>query len=180
MIREAIVEKGLKPGIAAYEGARYGWWRNAHHNWNQVCNGGLMLGALAIAEDEPELAEQIMRPALARLPRAMRSVAPDGGWNEGPGYWEYTIRYTVPLIATLQSALGNEFGLADFEGFDQTGSFRLHFVGPTRLPFNFADAGEGRSGGSPMMYWLGRRFDQPQWYNAGCGGPLGLFWYQPV
>ncbi len=180
MIREAIVEKGLKPGIAAYEGARYGWWRNAHHNWNQVCNGGLMLGALAIAEDEPELAEQIMRHALASLPRAMRSFAPDGGWNEGPGYWEYTIRYTVPLIATLQSALGNEFGLADFEGFDQTGSFRLHFVGPTRLPFNFADAGEGRSGGSPMMYWLGRRFDQPQWYNAGGGGPLGLFWYQPV
>ena len=48
-IRKALVEKALTPGLESYRGTgRYGWWTRAHHNWSQVCNGGLgMLWAAA-------------------------------------------------------------------------------------------------------------------------------------
>jgi len=53
-IREAILHKGIKPS----EDPKYNSWLKASHNWNQVCNAGMTFGALAIAEDEPELAQK--------------------------------------------------------------------------------------------------------------------------
>ena len=66
-LRTAIIEKGLKPSFVDTlpNGARgYNWWLRVTHNWNQVCNGGLTVGALAIADEEPELAERVIHRAL--------------------------------------------------------------------------------------------------------------------
>ena len=185
-IRTAIVEKGLRRGEEAYRGTQaWKWWTTVHHNWNQVCNGGMILGALAVADEEPELAKFILASALKSLPLAMASFAPDGGWNEGPGYWDFTLQYTVALLAGLNSALGTDFGLSREAGFDRTGSFRVFFVGPTGRPFNYADVGDGKAGDAPVMYWLARHFKQPLYAweakrSAGNGGsPLDLLWYQP-
>src|SRR5690606_41473338 len=91
MIREPFVPRGLKPALgAAYRGGKDGsmsGWATRHNNWNQVCNGGMILGALAIAEQEPALAEEILGYAIKSLPAAMREFAPDGGWYEGVAYW---------------------------------------------------------------------------------------------
>jgi hypothetical protein len=184
-IRAALVEKGLKRGEEAYRGTQpWKGWTTAHHNWNQVCNGGMILGALAVADEEPELAAFILVSALRSLPLAMASFAPDGGWNEGPGYWSYTLSYAVPLIAGLESALGSEFGVSAAPGFDRTGAFRLHFVGPTGKTFNYADAGEG-AGSAPVMHWLAERFEQPLYHweairAAGEGSALDFLWYRPA
>lgn len=158
LLREAIVSKGLDPALNFYVN-RLGW-TNAVHNWNQVCNGGILLGALAVAEDEPARAEQVVRGALDSLPRAMRSYAPDGGWNEGPGYWHYATRYTCYLLSGLETALGTDFGLAASPGFPRTGHFRLDFASPTGKTFNYADGGEAAPA-SEELYWLARKFSQP-------------------
>ncbi len=76
------------------------------HNWNQVCNGGLTIGALAIGDEEPELCGKILHHALTSVQLAMRSYAPDGGWGEGPGYWGYATSYNVTMLACLESAAG--------------------------------------------------------------------------
>ncbi|MCZ2154405.1 MAG: hypothetical protein LC114_10990, partial [Bryobacterales bacterium] len=98
MLLDAIVAKGLKPAIAgAYRGGKnkeMAGWAARRNNWNQVCNGGMILGALSIAERDPALAEEILGYAIRSLPLAMRSFAPDGGWFEGVAYWAYTMRYT--------------------------------------------------------------------------------------
>lgn len=188
MIRTAVVEKGLRPGIeAGYRrppDGKPGWWAIAHHNWNQGCNGGMVLGALAIADEEPELAREIMDAALVSLPLAMGSFAPDGGWYEGVAYWQYTLRYTVPLLAALDTALGNRFGIDESAGFSATGDFYLHATGPTGLYFNFADCGRKRDQGFPWLHWMARRFDRPVWHwaaseNASGEHPLSLLWYEP-
>jgi hypothetical protein len=158
VIRRAMVQLGLKPGLAAYRGG--GWWPKATHNWNQVCNGGMAVGALAIADEEPQLAEEIVRQAVASVRLAMASYSPDGAWVEGPGYWNYATSYTVLLIAALESSLGSDFDLASSPGFSQTGLFPIYMAGPTGRMFNFADAGE-HFGGAPCLEWLARRFDQP-------------------
>lgn len=188
MIREAIVEKGLKPADRlAYRGGPNGTmtsWAIRENNWNQVCNGGMILGALAIAESEPELATHIVRSALASLPKAMSGFAPDGGWNEGVAYWAYTLRYTVPLLAALDTALGRRFGIDEFPGFSQTGDFYLHGIGPTDLVYNFSDCRRQSAHGFPWLHWMARRFDRPVWHWAASLGatgehPLSLMWYEP-
>ncbi|MCX7006094.1 MAG: heparinase II/III family protein, partial [Kiritimatiellaeota bacterium] len=159
-IKAAIIEKGLKPGLGDTPGARGRSWLKAVHNWNQVCNGGLAIGALALADEEPELALRVLKQSLGALPLALASYAPDGGWNEGPGYWDYATTYTAYIIAALESALGKDFGLKRAAGLDRTGFFHLYSVGPQNRTFNFADAGD-RGGPSWAMFWLAKAYQQP-------------------
>jgi len=178
-IREALVEKGLKPAMDFYR--RGGWWVKAKHNWNQVCNGGIGIAALAIAEEEPEIAEYILKEAVKSIQRPMAEFAPDGGWAEGPGYWNYATCYNVYFLAALESALGDDQGLSTFQGFDRTGFFRIYFTGPLGLTFNYADARES-AGGAAQMFWLARTFNQPifAWHqrqHMGHPEALDLIWF---
>ncbi|MGE3778035.1 MAG: heparinase II/III family protein, partial [Pirellulaceae bacterium] len=150
-------------GLSVYH--KQSGWSRAKHNWNQVCNGGLGVGALALADVRPELAAEVLHEAVKSLPLAMHEFAPDGGWGEGPGYWRYATEYNVYFLAALQTSLGSEFGLAQLPGFSVTGDFPLHFTGPTGLTFNYADAHDGWRG-APQLFWLATEFRQPAYAAA--------------
>ncbi|HQA45170.1 MAG TPA: heparinase II/III family protein [Phycisphaerae bacterium] len=180
-IRQAIIEKGLKPGEEFYR--KNGWWVKATHNWNQVCNGGMAIGALAIADEAPELAGYILSRSATSIRLPTARLAPDGGWDEGPGYWDYAMRYTACYLAAMRSALGTDFGLSTMPGMAETGLFRIHFAGPTWFTFNYADAGQ-HAGSTPQMYYFARLFDRPvyayhQRSHQGRAGGLDLIWYDP-
>jgi hypothetical protein len=179
-IRRALVEKGLQPAAQEYT-ARAPWTTSAH-NWNLVCNGSVIIAALAIADEEPGLAGSLLAQALASLPTAIAAYAPDGAWPEGPSNWEYGTLYLVSALATLTSALATDFGLAEAAGLATTGRFRLQATGPTGLFFNFADA-TPRAGDSPMLFWLARRYNDPALAVAARDAATGrssardLLWY---
>jgi len=179
-LRQAMVKKGFEPALKVYRAQD--WWVRAHHNWNQVCNGGRGMGALALADVEPELAGEILHDALESLPLAMAEFAPDGAWAEGPGYWNYATAYNVVFLAGLQTALGTDFGLSQMPGFAETGLFPMYLTGPFGRTFNYADGGD-RSIRAPQMFWLARKFNQPvyAWYERqhASPAPRDLLWYEP-
>ena len=178
-LRTAIIEKGLKPSLDIYRKDR--GWAAAQHNWNQVCNGGMTLGALAIADEDPTLAAEILAAAIRSVPRAMRHFAPDGAWGEGPGYWDYATKYNVLMLAALDTALGTDFGLSAIEGFSKAGDFPIHTTGPLGKSFNYADAGESGPGGSQLL-WLATKFSTPAFaawrieHTMRRPGALDLLW----
>lgn len=181
ILRDAIVEKGLKPALQCYRGeANYGWWVRSEHNWNQVCNGGISVGALAVADELPELAGEVLHSALLSLKLSMSRFAPDGAWAEGPGYWNYATSYNVLLLAALETALGSDFGYSGALGFSETGLFPIYLTGPSGLSFNFADCHE-EIGYAPQMLWLARKFDRPTyaWFELQTvvPEPLDLVWF---
>src|SRR5688500_11093589 len=55
-IKEAIIKKGLEASLDS----RHNSWLRAEHNWNQVCNAGMLYGAIAVYEDQPQLAKNII------------------------------------------------------------------------------------------------------------------------
>jgi hypothetical protein len=183
-MRKALVEKGIDQALPIWEQQR--WWTVNRFNWNQVCNGGISIGALAVAEEEPAKSGAVLRYALKSIPLAMASYSPDGGWPEGPGYWHYATRYNVYFLAALETALGTDFGLSGMKGFDQAGRFRVYFCGPAHKTFNYADAGDGIPEAAEM-FWLARRFKAPVYAyhqqrrmeEASAPDPLNLVWYQP-
>jgi hypothetical protein len=185
LLAKAIIEKGLDPGLAAY--ASNAFWVAPRNNWNQVCNGGLGLGALAIGDVDKNKANAILNNVLSSLPPAMALFAPDGGWIEGPGYWAYATQYVVNLIAGLDSSLGRDYGLSESAGFRHTGDFRLQSTGPLGLAFNYADAHE-QTELAPQLNWLSTRFDQPAYAwqeqtfasKKGDASPLDLIWFPRV
>ena len=80
-IKEAIIKKGLEPSLES----KYNSWLRAEHNWNQVCNAGMTYGAMAIYEDQPELAKQIINRAIDAIALPMKDYGPDGAYPEGYG-----------------------------------------------------------------------------------------------
>ena len=86
--------------------------------------------------------------------------APDGGFEEGPSYWNYATAYNVMYIAALTSALGTDFGMADAPGFSATPDYQFQSIGPTLKFANFGDAVEDVFP-SPQVFWFARRFRRP-------------------
>jgi len=160
-IREAIVHLGLEPSL------RGGWWVETTNNWNQVCHGGLTLGALAVQEHQPELARSILTRAFTNLPRAMAEYEPDGAYPEGPGYWVYGTSYNVLLLDALRTALGDDFGLGDAPGLLASADYLLHVNGPSGLFFNYSDGGS-KHRVAPAMRWFAARRNEPSllWHET--------------
>ena len=149
-IREAIVKKGFKP---SYDTA-YNWFVDAEHNWNQVCNGGLAFGAIAVAESEPEWAQKIIDRAIDKVRLPMRHYAPDGAYPEGPGYWGYGTLFNVLLIGGLESTFGTDYGLSQMPGFMQTGTYEMQMVSPLIKHFNYRDNSyEPESSSAPFWFY---------------------------
>jgi hypothetical protein len=183
-IKAALIKKGLEPGLEAYQNH---WWPKAEHNWNQVCNGSLIIACLAIAETDPNYAEKTISAAVSSLPLALKSYDPDGAWPEGPGYWHYATTYTAYALAALQTGLQNDFGLSKSVGLSQTGLFPIYTAGPTGLFFNFADSSEKSSRKpAPCMFWLAKTYGNPLFADSehavlsnANASPEHVIWYQP-
>ena len=157
-VRGAIIKLGLQAGLDGFD--KKAWWTTATHNWSQVCNGGLTIGALALADEEPAIAGRLLPLCRKAIEPSMHAFAPDGGFGEGPGYWGYATQYNIYYLAALESALGTDWGLNKLPGFADTGFFRIQSIGPLGRTFNYADASDG-AGSAPQMLWLARTFNQP-------------------
>lgn len=184
-IRTGLIRLGLEAGVQAY--ASDPWWAKSEFNWNQVCNSGLLIGALAVAESDPHYAESFVPKAVASLPIALNSYNPDGVWSEGPAYWHYASRYTAYGLAALTSALGTDFGLSEVPGLRETAWFPLLTTGPTGLYLNFADSGQNsQRKPMPTLFWLARTYHLPAiaalehaMLDTEAANALHLVWYVP-
>ena len=160
-LRSALVGKALVFAPAAYAagGPRDPrlFFATARMNWNPVCNGGLLAAALAIADEEPDLARRVVDGVRRSLPLAMEAYRPDGAYPEGPSYWSYGTTYNVIILALLEGALGTDYGLGAAPAFDRTAFYRTAVEGPTGLVFNYADGG-GEIEGTPAYAWLALRY----------------------
>lgn len=146
-IKQALVEKSLR-GAALTTNAG---------NHNQVYNGGLVSAALAVADEEPELARKVLADARVSMPYALAAYAPDGAFPEGPGYWTYGTTYSVITFAELESALGTDLDLSATPGFARTIGYYEAMQGPFGAMFNYADSTDDLQN-SPARAWLAERY----------------------
>ncbi|MCP1381254.1 DUF4962 domain-containing protein [Runella salmonicolor] len=187
--RDVLREGIKKHGLAEYR-KRYAteWWSKAENNWNQVCNGGLIVGALAVAETDPTYARDFVPLALQNMPVALKNYAPDGLWYEGPAYWSYATEYLVYGMAALQSALGTMGDLEKSAGLDKTGLVPMICTSPNYGFLNFADAGENsKSDASKAFFYLAKIYNNANISNYAheviksrslLAQPHHVLWYQ--
>jgi hypothetical protein len=155
-IRKAIIEKGLNP---SFESANNSWVK-ASHNWNQVCNAGMTYGALAVYDEQPELAKRIINRAITSIKLPMDDYMPDGAYPEGYGYWGYGTSFNIMFLSAIEKAFGKGTGPEINTGFFKTASYLENMTGPTGNAFNYSDAGSG-GGLQPAMFWFGNRLENP-------------------
>ena len=181
IIRSAILEKGLKPALVAYQQKER--WTETETNWNQVCNGGVGLGSLAVLDEYPEIASQALSNALTRLPKAMKQYSPDGSLDEGPAYWHYATYYNTLILSALDTAFGTDFDLANIADFGEAGLFPLYITSANGLPFNFGDSREENQIQAPELLWMANRFSISSYaeYEKKFAQPMpmDLIWFEP-
>jgi len=155
-IRKAIIEKGLKPSLESKNNS----WVNGSNNWNQVCNAGMTFGALAIFEDQSELAVNIIERAASSITLPMKDYEPDGAYPEGYAYWGYGTSFNIMFLSAIEKAFGKEYELTINPGFLKTAEYLENMTGPTGAAYNYSDAGSG-GGMHPAMFWFANRLNNP-------------------
>lgn len=150
-IRNAIVSKGLQPGLDAI--SRGEEWTRRDNNWAQVTAGALGLGAEAVRDTHPEIYRKILSWVTQEaLPRINSQFAGDGVPGEGPVYWRYGLNFQA-LLNRVTPSLNSP-------GYARTGEFGMANLGPSGETFNFGDASPSFHV-TPAFFELARTHNQP-------------------
>lgn len=158
ILATAVIEKGLRASFDSP--VQFLSWVRGTNNWNQVCHGALVIGALAVANRDPALAQRTVQRAVDELHSSAKAYAPDGIYPEGPMYWAYGTTFHVAMLSALETALGDRCGLDSFPGFLATPDYLNQVTAPSGDTFNYADASLHR-GFEPALFWFARRLQQP-------------------
>ncbi len=161
-LADKIYQYGLVPAYEAYYGnlGSYGWWTPGNHtNWNVVCNGGILMGAVAVFERHPEMCSDMIAMQVRDVETMMNSFYPDGAWFEGISYWEYTLSYTVNMLSTLKACFGTDFNLSATPGLARTIYFHMAGDGSCGLN-NFHDT-HVTHGSVNTYFWLSDQYHLP-------------------
>ncbi len=155
MMKDAVSKYVLLPGKQQLQ--KKIWWSTANHNWNGICNGGLIMAALAMYEDDPQEMSEIIALAINALPKYIQSFEPDGQSEEGLMYWGYGLMYTTIAIESMQRVLGTAFGLDQMLGFKKTGWFPTYVSGPV-TSLNIGDD-PLKNGIIKSFFWFAKNYN---------------------
>ncbi|MBR5256122.1 MAG: heparinase II/III family protein [Bacteroidales bacterium] len=106
-VARAIIDKGLKPALNEADA----WFYRSEINWNPVCNAGMVFGALAVWEEDPDFCRSMLEKSLEARPLAFKAYE-GGGYPEGYNYWGYGTSFQI----MLESALASAFSASDNGG----------------------------------------------------------------
>jgi hypothetical protein len=121
--------------------ARVLWWLRAPNNWNGVCNSAIAATFLWL-EPERERVARALALALGGLRDYLAGgFGPDGGCDEGVGYWQYGLINFVALAEMLRNRTAGKVDLLSGARLRQIVSFPavLRLSGAQFAPFADCD-----------------------------------------
>ncbi|WP_338239490.1 heparinase II/III domain-containing protein [Persicobacter diffluens] len=131
-VQQAIIAKGLRKSVDM----ECGFLTNTN-NWNQVNNAGMAIGAMAVWDQVPDLADSIIQRANQYLTIPQMLFFPDGVYPEGPSYWDYgNAFHTMFLDAYSKKFKGKSLEI--YTPYLKSKDYILHMTGPQGV-FNYFD-----------------------------------------
>lgn len=181
----SIITLGLQKGLEAH--ANNAWFLTTNGNWNCVTNGGMVVGSLAIMNEDPTgTAQKILQLALqSATTNCVNAVSPDGTWSETADYWYFGSQGHAHMTSALQTATGSTNQLLSANpAFNLTGLYHMYAYGNT-FKANYGDCGPNKyiATANPLLYY-GDQFQIPRYTlyqrdRADAADPLSMFWYNP-
>lgn len=162
IIKGSIYKNAISNVLREYEKGGPGSWAKRETNWNVVCNTGMTLGALAVAEDYPEEAETILKNAAHYMPNCLKHFAPDGVCYEGPAYWGYTNSYLSLYLKAVNDNGGDQGGISQLPGVSRTALFYKRTLTPSGQRFNFGNASAEEVLNTPAFFFFSKHYGQPE------------------
>ena len=167
LVKKCLYERAIVRVLREYEKGGSGSWAKRETNWNVVCNTGMVIAALGIAEDYPEETAVILDNAAKYMPNCLKHFAPDGVCYEGPAYWQYTASYLALYLKTVADNDNGKGDIAQLPGLERTALYQKRTLTPSGRLFNFGNAGADAQN-SPAFFLFSRMYSQPEvaeWYR---------------
>ncbi len=178
-LENGIKTHGLEQSIREYEGnPRWYQWHSSftgevmENNWNMVCNNGVIFGAIALADVEPDLCETLLNNAIRSISDGFLEWAPDGGYPEGSAYWKFALTNLIASNSAIEAAFGGFEGLPELEaphqydflkapGVGDAGDYATYLKGVIGSA-NYGDATVGNINSSALVY-IASRLNKPEY-----------------
>ncbi len=157
VLETAIMNYGVKQANNSYYNKNV-WWITTKLNWNVVCNGGTLLGALAIAETDLDYISSFISECLHSMEYMWYELA-YGGWEEGVHYWDYVMQYVTYAGSSVVNTFNNDLQLMSYKGVDDFALYSAYF-GSYQGTYMFHDAQIEKTN-SPYMNYFAQYFNKP-------------------
>lgn len=161
-------------GTSQY-GKFFGTTNHAFHN-----NAFFAVAALSVADRYPELSAFVLHNALTLMTALIDTCGPDGGFDEGCGYWNYYVPAFAKVMASLDSAFGTMLGFDENEILHSSAYFAI-YTQSTVGSLVVGDTYPDNVRHNEEFYFMGIAFDdaQLQKYSLerGYGSLLLPLWY---
>lgn len=167
--KKTIEEATLKLGIEVVRSAYYGKLHTSQKfghlsggtfvsgttNFNVVANGGMTAACMAFGDIYPEECFDGASKAIQSLMNMLPKFEPDGAWEEGPNYWNYTTDYLAKMVASLETACGTDYTILSHPGVGQTPYYAMYLDSYQGVN-NFSDTAIGMKWDSPQLSCFGK------------------------
>lgn len=181
----SIINLGLQKGIESH--STNAWFLTTNGNWNCVTNGGMVIGSLAVMNDDPTgTAAKLLPLALqSASTNCVNAVSPDGTWSETSDYWYFGSQGHAQMASALLTATGSTQQLLSANpAFNLSGLYHMYVYGNT-YKANTGDCGPNKytASANPLLFY-GDQFGVPRYTlyqrdRPDSPDPLSMFWYNP-
>ena len=130
-VREYCIERVIAP--LEDETILPQWWLDGHNNWSPWCASNVAMTAFTFLRDQPERLARLTLKLIGVCERFYDRYAPDGGCDEGPGYFMVAGIRLMIFLDLLNAYTDNAFAaLYREEKFRNIGDYiaKVHLVGP--------------------------------------------------
>lgn len=153
VVERAMLRNGMRVGLDCYLGKRKIWILGG--TAGAVVGAGMLALALALCDIYPETAHRLLDRVLANMEHSFAAYAPDGGYAEGLGACERSLRALSLSVAMLTKACGTDYGLFSAPGFSAGAYFQL--FGETKNGVWNYHNGAAVGADTSMLLWLSAR-----------------------
>lgn len=172
-VREEILRRVIVP--VETRGEEFWWMTSTGCNWTPWCCYNV-LGAAMYVLDDPQRLANLAHRLMRAVDEFIGHYAPDGGCDEGPGYWNVAAGAMLVFLELLHSRTGGRIDIYGEPLIGEMGRYitKGHLTG--RYFANFADAAARLALRRPVVYRYGERIGDGSMQELAL---LDLFGYDP-
>lgn len=147
------------------------WWKTCNHNWNLVCNAGLIWSAVLLCENCIEAANLIHEP-MQNMTYALDGFTEDGGCQESVSYWQYGFGQFMKVAVGLYDRTGGEVNLLADPKIERIARFPLAVCVDSAKVALYGD-GTHVQLTTELAGWIHRFFNVPELFGLCRTDPTG-------